>query len=477
MAFAGALACVLRKPYDVLNSLGTAGLIQIFINPYSVYGTGFLLSYGAVVSMTLILPVMRKLPVFRVKLFESLTAGVAVNLGLLPILLYLFNGFSVIGMLSNVAAGRAAQFICVSGYAVYICDKLRVPEYFIEFFSKAVLGASAVFGKAADKIANGTGFFSRFETVSPSWLFFVLYYCLLALIIALNAGKVNSANIKYVAIPVCLAGVILFVSMQNKIEFVFFDVGQGSAALVKTIDGVTGVFDTGDGGTHLSKLLLKEGVNELDFLVISHGHDDHYGGLEEILDNIEVGTIFVPSNCFDTYCEELNNRKDIDVFAVSGRITYNIGRYSTLTMYESIDDRANINNGSVISKVSGAWGSVLLPGDAENEILEEYTETGLSDGIDILCLPHHGSNSSGSEKFLFSAMPEYVIISCGVGNQYGHPHETVLESLERIGIDENNIYRTDEYGAVRIKAGSGVAGIREFVYIWQKMRLLQVFRI
>jgi competence protein ComEC len=98
--------------------------------------------------------------------------------------------------------------------------------------------------------------------------------------------------------------------------------------------------------------------------------------------------------------------------------------------------------------------------------------------VDLLCFPHHGGSSSGSEKFLFSAAPEYVIISCGKDNQYGHPSESVLESIGKAGVPDGRVYRTDEGGAVKIRIGKIPFVAKEFVFVWQKkMTLSQVFQI
>jgi beta-lactamase superfamily II metal-dependent hydrolase len=129
-------------------------------------------------------------------------------------------------------------------------------------------------------------------------------------------------------------------------------------------------------------------------------------------------------------------------------------------------------------EIKGDWGCAVLPGDTENKLLEKYAEKGIAENAGILCLPHHGGASSGSEKFLFSASPEYVIISCGKGNSYGHPSESVLESVSEAGVAEKNIFRTDEGGAVRLKAVKYPFMTKEFVFVWQKkMKLSQAFRI
>lgn len=474
MAVFAAVAMILRKPCDKANSLGLAGLMQIAFNPFSVFNTGFLLSYSAVVSMIFILPAIKKYIKINNKMVDSLVAGAAVNLGVLPLLLYLFNGFSVFGAVANTVVAYAANFLCVGGYVVYAADRLYLPDIVVNILSKGILGASEVFRSITEKISSGDTVLSRFETVSPSFCMVVIYYCVVVLLVA---GKKSYC---FVGGAVVL---VLLVSGMNRCaraEFVFFDVGQGSAALVKTCDGVCGVIDTGDGSVKLSEVLLKEGVDKLDFVVISHGHNDHYGGFDELAENVEIGRIFLPSNEFDTYCNSLGEKyqdNGTEIVKIVNNASFRMGKYSVLNLYESGVDEENLNNGSVLVEIKGDWGCAVLPGDTENKLLDRYAEKGIAENADILCLPHHGGASSGSEKFLFSASPEYVIISCGKGNSYGHPSESVLESVSEAGVAGENIFRTDEGGAVRLKAVKYPFITKEFVFVWQKkMKLSQVFR-
>lgn len=490
MSAVSAAAAAVRKPYDGLNALGFAGILQLAANPYSIYSTGFLLSYAASFSILAILPALQKKLQYLQKkkrkkmngFAGSLMTGFAVNLGMLPILLYLFNRFSLLGFFANFAASWAAGFLCVGGYTVYGLGKLyrfcesclslrsRLLSGVLFVVSKALSGTAAVFRGAVLKIAGNDSFLSAVKSVSPSFSFIAVYYLLLAAV--LLEKKVRGK-------AVFAAAVILVFGFctQAKIEFLFFDVGQGSAALVRTSDGITGLIDTGKGQTALSELLYKEGIGKLDFIVISHGHDDHYGGLEELLENIPVEQIFVPDNAYDSYCNALLVRPDITVIPVIEEAAYRLGKHSYMTMYESGQDRENLNDGSILVEIAGEWGNALFPGDAEAAVLQEMMARGKIRNSTILCLPHHGSDTSGNEKFLYSVMPEYVIISVGRNNSYGHPSPTVLKRLETVGVDPVRIYRTDEDGAVRIKAGYFAAG-REFVSVWRKKAsLLQRLRI
>lgn len=471
MTAVGAFASALRRAYDGINALGLAGLIQILINPFCIYSTGFILSYSASMSMLVILPAIRKKIKIKGSFAESLSAGIAVNTGMLPLLLYMFNSFSIIGALANTGASAAASFLCSGGYAVYLLDKMCLPKVIIRTLSKAIVGAADIFRSTAYKIADGESFLYGIRCASPPIILIIIYYLVLIMLLT------GTLSVRKLA-AVCLASATVFAGGEiYQVELLFFDVGQGNAALIRTVDGIAGIVDTGDGGVSLSRLLLKEGVGKLDFAVVSHGHKDHYGGLEELIKNIDVGVVFVPDNGFDEYCTALSERKDICVKIISEECTYKLGKYSEMRMFESGLARENLNDGSIVVELYGKWGNVLLPGDAEETALEEFMEKGKIKKSTVLCLPHHGSVTSGSEKFLYAAMPEYVIISVGQGNRYGHPSEIVLNRLACAGVPQTRIYRTDIDGAVRIKAGV-FARFKEFVFVWRKkVKLSQLLPI
>lgn len=152
---------------------------------------------------------------------------------------------------------------------------------------------------------------------------------------------------------------------------------------------------------------------------------------------------------------------------VGGYSCIKLGKYSVMEMAEPTADTEDLNNGSLVVKLSGNWGSILLPGDAETEEQNEITADGVNLKADVLVLGHHGSITSGDEKFLCEVSPKYAIISVGYNNKYGHPSDIVLERLKEMGISVGNIYRTDNDGAVRIRFGNRLFG-KGFTRLWHK---------
>ncbi len=449
------LGTVFKRRTDALNALGLAGVLQIAVNPFSVFGTGFLLSYASTAAIIIIMPILKKKIHVKSRLLDGVLPGIAVNVGILPLVLYMFNGFSLLGILLNMFAAEIAGILCAGGYAVFLLDRIPFFKAPLKLGSKALVSLSYVLEQTASEVGEGQSWLFRIETPSPSLAFTVIYYSLLVWALLFLSGKRSG-------IPLTAALVALSVAMvgfcEKRIEFLFFDVGQGNSVLVKTRDGLCGLVDTGTGSTNLAELLKKEGVDKLDFLVISHGHNDHYGGFEDVISAFLPEVVFVPDNELDEVCSGLSLRYRVNVVEINGSARYGLGKYSLMEMYEPEKPTEELNNGSLVIKISGKWGGILLPGDAETEEQSELLEKGIDLSADYLCLGHHGSITSGDAEFLERVAPKAAVVSVGHNNSYGHPSDVVLERLQSMGVGEKRLYRTDRDGAVRIRLGVGLFG-------------------
>ena len=464
MFICGAAAAAMRRPPNIKNTLGIAGMITLIANPFSVFATGFFLSYGAVLSIAVILPALKKLKIFRNRICGLFLPGASINAGLLPLMMNRFGAISPCGMLLSVPASFIAAVITVGGYFVYAADKV-MSWLSLKNAASAMVSLSYGLQKAADGISGGDSWFFRVECGAPGAVFFIVYYALLIWAVTGFRGKILPSA------AVLCAVLALMGNGMKRVEVLFFDVGQGSAALVRTVDGVAGLVDTGTGDTDIAKLLKREGVFRLDFIVISHGHSDHYGGLAKVLGEYSPETVFVPKNAFDKYCGELGDCFGVNTVAVDGRLSLTLGKYTEMVLAEPVGDKENLNDGSLVVTLSGKWGNMVLPGDAENGELGELLERGELGKTEVFCLAHHGSKTSGDEKFLWEISPKYVIISAGYGNSYGHPSKLVLETLKDQGVDDSSIYRTDRDGAIRVISGVYPPG-GKFTFLWRRRQNL-----
>lgn len=472
MCLCSVIAVLCCRKYDPLNSLGLAGIITIMINPCCIFDTGFILSYCACICIYIIFPLMKNIKLFSsVRGFKGITDGVlcsvAVNIGLLPLLINLFNGFSALSILINVFASPIAKMIFTGSCLISIAETLFLPPSFCGILSLPLTTAVSALEKCAS-FSDG-GFPGYIEIASVPSRYMLFYYAVLILVL-LFLYKVFGSFFKYISIVTMTAVCFLFCRLSPAdVELLFFDVGQGISVLLSS-GGYNGIIDTGTGYTDIEMLLKKQSISKLDFIVISHGHSDHCGGFEKLIENIECDVVFFPDNTFDEKIEELSmlaEENGISVCFVDGIRNVTVGEHVSMKLI-CYSDNKNINNSSVIVSLYGEWGSVLLPGDIESESELKFISD-FDENVDLLCVAHHGSDTSSDSEFLKTLAPEYAIISVGEDNLYNHPSSGVIDRVDNYTVD-GVVYRTDLDGAVKFSFGVFLDIYGEGISIWQKKR-------
>lgn len=243
-------------------------------------------------------------------------------------------------------------------------------------------------------------------------------------------------------------------SINEKVSVHFIDVGQGDCELVELPDNKYMLIDAGDNGAEDAVLsyLDKEGVKKIDYLVATHPHADHIGGMEEVIKKYDIGEIYMPkkestSMTFEKMIDAIDKKNLSIHIAEAGKniFDYSDVRADFLAPQKDYDD---LNNVSAVVKLKCEDKSFLFMGDAESRAELDILSGGEDVSCNVLKVGHHGSTTSSSEQFLEKARPEYAVISCGKGNKYGHPHKETLDKLKQI---HANVLRTDEMGTIIIK--------------------------
>ncbi len=240
---------------------------------------------------------------------------------------------------------------------------------------------------------------------------------------------------------------------DDKFHIYFLDIGQGDSILIKTPENHQILIDSGPGPQILAELnkVIPYFDRSLDLLILSHPHQDHYAGFFNLLDIYNVDSILLTAvNNNDNYYNkfiELLAEKDIEVLIAHEKMDFLFNDVLLDIIYPfdslALQNINNLNNSSIVVKVSYKDIKILLTGDIENEIESKLLNHDIA--ANILKVPHHGSNSSSSLQFLQKVNPELAVIQNGVNNQFGHPHQESLEKFSDLGID---ILRNDLEGTI-----------------------------
>jgi len=239
---------------------------------------------------------------------------------------------------------------------------------------------------------------------------------------------------------------------NSTFEIHFFDVGEADSALVEC-DGHYMLIDGGNPGSSsfLYSYLQHHKIDYLDYVVCSHAHTDHAGGLAGALNYASVGTAYAPvmeydSRAFSSFVKYLQAQgKEVTIPSSGDTVMLGSAKISFLGPIDMSIAEQNHNNASIILRIEYGSTSFLFTGDAEIEEEQSLIGAGLRLQSTLLKVGHHGSNTSSSEEFLTKVKPEYAIISVGKDNEYGHPHN---EAIERILKFCSLIYRTDTHGEI-----------------------------
>ena len=253
---------------------------------------------------------------------------------------------------------------------------------------------------------------------------------------------------------------------EQQIEFVaqedllidFIDVGQADSILVRNQDKVM-IIDAGtnEAGETVVNYLKNLGITKIDYLIGTHPHEDHIGGLDDVINNFDIGQIYMPkiettTKTFEDVLDAIEN-KNLTITAPNKGDKIELGQAVGEFMTEPILDKDNLNVSSLVLRLEFGNTSYLFMGDAE----EENEETIHWPKTDVLKVGHHGSSTSSSESFLEQVQPKYAIIMAGKDNSYGLPKQETIDKLNNIGCE---IYRTDEDGTIQMTSDGNTIEIK-----------------
>lgn len=240
---------------------------------------------------------------------------------------------------------------------------------------------------------------------------------------------------------------------EGKMQVHFIDVGQGDCTLIQTSETVI-LIDAGEAGEadKVINFLKDRDIKKIDCCIATHPHTDHIGGLPDVFEEFDVDTVITTefseeneptTDTYERFLDSLEYVENIAIAEAGDKYEYGSLKLEILGPLKQYED---LNNMSIVAKVSYGKTSLMLTGDAEtmseNDMLENKT---VDYSADILKLGHHGSSTSTGKAWLKAVNPDVGIISCGEGNEYGHPHKETVNKLKQNSIE---YYRTDLKGTI-----------------------------
>ncbi len=241
--------------------------------------------------------------------------------------------------------------------------------------------------------------------------------------------------------------------VDGKLNVYFIDTEQSDAALIT--DGQSAFLVDGgdiDKADKVVSFIKSKGIKALDLVILSHAHEDHMGGLPEVLDEFKVDKFVMPeipdklvptNKTYEKLLDALENNNINAEYAVKGKtFTYGDIEFEFFSPINEFDD---LNDSSAVVKLSYGSSSFLFCGDAGTKVEKEILSDKAYLSSDVIKIGHHGSNTSSSEKFLTAVSPMYAVICVGKDNSYGHPSEKIINRLEDL---DAKVYRTDQNGTI-----------------------------
>ena len=415
------------KKIDIL--LLTLG-VSLLINPFIIYDLGYIYSYTITFFLVLSSSTLKK----KNKINKIIYISLLSFLVSIPITIYNSYEINIISILLNIIL-------------VPIISIIILPLTILTYIFPILDSILYLFANTLETISL---FISKINITKiifpkPSLLIIVLYYIIFLL---------SYQNKKYFYLNIILL-IIIYISpyLNSNFEVVMFEVGEADCHLIKyPYNKNTILIDTGKNEYKIKNevipYLKSIGIKKIDYLIITHGDEDHIGGSITLINNFQVKNVILNKGTFTDIEKELI--KNLNKKKIPYQININKINLSNHTIYLLNNTKYNNeNDNSIITYFTYQKYKFLYMGDAsintEDNLLENYNLNNIS----ILKVGHHGSNTSSSKDFISQINPSISLISVGENNIYHHPNKEVINNLSK-----SRIYRTDINNMVKLTINS-----------------------
>ncbi len=502
-------ALLLDRERDLPAAVAFAALVTLFMNPLVLFGPGFQLSYAATLTLVyahrpfgdllgrLGVPDFLRMPLALI---------MAAQLGVLPLCVYYFHHLPTGAVIFNLLLMPLIAFVIGLGLAgaligltlpflgtlilwaarpllelmLIVTGWSSLPGFYIPLFPPGILTLVVLYGtvvlllvlyhrhqKELEQGGQEIGF-ARYLTRNLAGFWNYLPF----------RRPVFYSIVLFAALVVVWKGVIF--PPSNELKVTFIDVGQGASALIEAPCGAVIMVDAGGdlpfygepgdiGERVILPFLRSKKVDKIDLAIITHPHEDHFGGFIPLVGAVDIGKVLVsPVQGASAYYEGLIDRtreEGIPIKEVRAGEIWSCGSGIKMEMYGPPKNLlrgtgSDLNNNSIVFRLTYSEIRILFTGDIEDAAVSDLFEREHDLRSEVLQVPHHGGYMSQMPVFLDNVQPCVAVIQVGA-NPFGHPHPFIIESLEEA---EVQIFRNDHHGAVKIKTD----GVELDVYITEK---------
>lgn len=432
----------LKLNISTINIMLLLLIIVIIIDPYIINKIGFCYSY--VISFYLILfnKIIRKSNNKIIKLFLVSFISFMASI---PITINSFFKLNILSIFINII------FVPIVSSIIFPISLISI---FIPFIDNILFSIINIFENISLYISKIA--FMTFTMSKMNILILFLYYIIITIILYL----ITKNKYKYIIVLIIMIFIHYSINFFNKnVEVTFIDVGQGDSTFIKMPYNKENILiDTGGTeyisnnnsliGKNIVTYLNSVGIDTINYLILTHGDNDHLGEAIYIINNINVKRVIF--NYGNINQNELNiidvlKKKNIPYYIYKDKDSINIYKYK-LFFISPITDYNNENNNSLVMYLDINNFKFLFTGDISSDVEKDIINKYKLD-IDVLKISHHGSKTSSSYEFLNSIKPKYSIISVGIDNRFNHPSNLTINNLKKV---KSNIYQTSTDGSIKI---------------------------
>lgn len=469
------MAGLFGRTYDMLTAMAIAGILLLVQQPLYLYHSGFLFSFGAILAIGLLRPVLEENLLGGTKLKKLMSTSLSISIVTLPVYLCFYYEYPLYSIFLNLLIIPGTSLIVSDGLLTFAASVCWLP---LGKYTALPVHPLLSFYELCCKLTIGLPGSRNIIGAPEPWqvAVFIIIICI-AVFCSRKWGRLKF----WLCILMAVACITL--RFQDGLQITLIDVGQGDCIYIADDKGGHFLIDGGssnksDVGTYqILPFLKEEGADVLDAVFVTHMDSDHYNGIRMLIEEmnqngVSIKKLILPDIGVNVRTEEyhelerLAGQQGISVMYIHAGESLQHGRLKLTCLHpEAGEDGENSNAASIVLYLEYDDFTALFTGDLEGEgeekvkrQLEEYIPG--EKRITVLKVAHHGSRNSTGEDFLNVISPQIALISAGRNNKYGHPHEELLLRLEESGI---RVFQTNIGGAITVTYKNRRAKVKCFL--------------